>query len=148
MISFELEGLPPSSNHAYETVYVLVRGKRRASRRLSKEGSTYERGVTAQIADQIARMPGFSSPEAKYGVLIRLYFDTLNKGFPKTAKGRYKGSDASNRVKLLEDAIKKAVGRDDSHNFFVGILKEHSPEVEYTLVELWRMDQERRTLEL
>jgi Holliday junction resolvase RusA-like endonuclease len=108
-------GHPPSVNAAYFTKGHL--------RILTPKGKAYKMDVKNTIATQYAAfLPSFTTEEMLTAVYILEYADKdelLCKGYPKTAKTKYKRVDVSNRIKLLEDAIVEATGIDDSQNFTV-----------------------------
>lgn len=117
MISLSIPSLPPSSNHAYTNNGF-------GGRTLSKEGQRYKRETLAHLTRTYPQLLRFFQPDVSYGIYIRLFFSELeNRGWPKTAKSRYKRVDASNRIKLLEDTLKDAAGIDDSQHLFVCVEK-------------------------
>lgn len=136
MLLFKLEGLPPSANHAY---FNLPRG----GRTLSTAGRRYKKETTTFIARTYPRELATMRMNEPYCVYFRLFFEQdgiLNKTWPKEAKSRYKTVDVSNRVKLLEDALKDACGLDDSQNFIIIVEKrEGNPATE---IRLWNMQEE------
>lgn len=117
--------MPMTVNKAY----VNIKGRRA----LSKEGKIYKNSVTSLVAKELSLCDGvFDSlvvPDEPLELEIKLFFShTQNKGWPSKAKSRYKRVDVSNRVKLLEDALFKALGVDDSAIFSLTISKQDRPE--------------------
>jgi Holliday junction resolvase RusA-like endonuclease len=74
-------------------------------------------------------------PSQLYALHLRFFFETLvNEGWAKTnrkgqrlAQSPYKKVDLTNRVKLLEDCIRDAIGVDDSQTFAASLEKHHDP---------------------
>ena len=137
MICLEIPGIPPSANHAYFN-------HPRGGRVLSKEGKKYKKETSAYIVQTYFHQLGGIKKNHPYGLLLVFHFPNIeNKGFKTgTAQTRYKKFDASNRVKLLEDALVTAIDIDDSNFMFVGALKTAGPE-EKTILTLWDMKEER-----
>lgn len=103
--------LPPSDNKIY------VSG-RRGVRFLSSKANKFK----ISVADQILKLSYDYDGEwflenIEYEVIIRVFFPAIeNKGWVKgNAKSRYKKSDATNRQKLVIDAVMEGIGVDDSH---------------------------------
>ena len=117
--------MPPSVNSLY-----FVKGGRKI---LSSKGRTIKNKLKADILKQIHHCKIEESPKT---LVIKLFFtDIYNKGWPKKAKSRYKKIDASNRAKLLEDALSECLGIDDCLFFSVTVIKYQS-EVEYSYSEI------------
>lgn len=96
--------MPPSINKAYRN----VPGKGRVK-------STAYRNFEAEIRTWVSvNAPRFM--ENKRPLALYLYFYNLRGKF-WTLDGRIKQWDGSNRVKLIEDAIARMLGFDDSHFF-------------------------------
>lgn len=131
-----LKGVPPSVNHAY--------GQRHGKRFLTTEGKAYKNETKTFISRNYATQLLFVKKNEKYAISIVCYFEELeNKTWPEKVDDRYKKLDATNRVKLLEDALVEAVGIDDSHFFQVTVTKRHvskSPSgKEETHIWLWKL---------
>ena len=134
MIYLELPWLPPSSNHAYMNTGF-------GGRTLSKEGQRFKRETTAHFVREYPHVLKGFQKDTPYGIYVRFWFDTIvNKGWPEKAKERYKRFDASNRLKLLEDALKDAAGIDDSQHLLVLVEKRQGKE--RTEVFAWNLDEE------
>ena len=130
MAAFWFPQLPPSVNEMYFT-----KGKRRI---LTSKAKAYKQRL---ITGAWEACPGLNEFVLAAGdtwfILLELdfYFESLvNKGWlakdragKRKATQRYKRIDASNRVKLLEDAVSECIGIDDSR-FQVNVRKHMSPE--------------------
>ena len=109
--------LPPSANHIYVKGTILTREAREYGERFAQ----YSTQNYLHLINEIIR-PG---PRSVYAVHLRFYFETvvnesyLNLKVPesKRAKTRYKKFDLTNRVKLLEDCVRDAIGIDDCLTF-------------------------------
>jgi Holliday junction resolvase RusA-like endonuclease len=128
MIRISLPELPPSSNNAYFN-------RPGGGRTLSQEGRRYLMATKAFLQRQYRDEMMFFRKNVPYLVLAQFFFSELeNKGYPKKAENRYKKLDGSNRLKLLEDALKDAGGVDDSQNLYLFCTKRQGlPE----RAELW-----------
>jgi hypothetical protein len=128
MIRITLPELPPSSNHAYFD-------RPGGGRSLSTEGRRYKIATSTYLQRRYRDEMMFFRKNVPYFILALMYFSEVeNKGYPKKAENRYKKLDGSNRVKLLEDALKDAGGVDDSQNLYFFLAKKQGvPE----RVELW-----------
>lgn len=123
MIRLELQGLPPSANHAY---FNLPKG----GRTLSTKGKKYIAETKAHFAQKHAKEMMFFKKHVPYLVFIRFYMEAVeNLGWKTgTAQNRYKAVDVTNRVKLLEDCLKDAAGIDDAQNIRVVLDKQQGKE--------------------
>ena len=142
MIYFQLPSLPISTNHAYTNI-TIGKGKKKVTKRvLTKEGRKYKTETKGYIVQHYPMELARIQPDKPYGYIIQLSFpNLLNKGWPDTAKSRYKKLDASNRVKLLEDALSDALGIDDS--CFLSTRADKVPgQLESTQIWLWNMEEE------
>lgn len=114
--------LPPSSNHIY------FRGTT-----LTKVAREYAERFSQFVAQNHGHEVNDIDPSLLYALHLRFYFPTVvNKSWNATkgpkAKDKYKKFDLSNRVKLIEDCIRDAVGVDDSHTFAASQEKHHDPQ--------------------
>jgi Holliday junction resolvase RusA-like endonuclease len=135
MIHLSVPWLPPSSNNAY---FNLPRG----GRALSKEGLGFKTKTTSHLVQHFRKELATLRVNEPYLVAVFLTFDELqNTTWPKTAKSRYKRLDASNRVKLLEDALKDATGVDDSSTFTLLVTKKVGAP-ERTDIFMWNLERE------
>lgn len=109
--------LPPTENSIY------VKTKRGIF--LSDEARKYIRQVVTDILNLTG--PTFQAEQdIPYELSITFAFpleNICNIGWPKKATTLIKQMDTSNRIKVLEDAIKKAIGLDDRHFFRVNTEK-------------------------
>lgn len=109
--------LPPSSNHIYIQGRILTPEAR-------KFGEDFAHHCTQNYLHLINSE---LQPTAKslYAIHLRFYFETVinetynNTRLPesKRAKTRYKKFDLTNRIKLLEDCVRDAIGIDDCMTF-------------------------------
>jgi hypothetical protein len=137
MLCFRINGVPPTVNHAY---FNLPRG----GRTLSKEGKKYKVETAAYLVRTYPAELQQLKKNVAYGVAIKLYFEKiLNDTWPEKAESRYKRIDASNRIKLLEDAFITAAGTDDSQHLLVAVTK---AQVEWggenTILCIWDIEKE------
>jgi len=140
MIYFVLDGLPPSSNHAYFTKVQRKGNKSIPLRVLTAEGKRYKTGVKTYLAQSRQDVLRFFKPDLPYCLVVRFYMaDLLSKtwGTPGGAANRYKKVDVSNRLKLLEDALTAACGHDDSQHFRILLWKESARTEEEERTEIW-----------
>jgi Holliday junction resolvase RusA-like endonuclease len=141
MIRMVFPGLPISVNEAYMTIHKRKGKKVIPLRPMTEEGKAYKRIVMGRIASEYSQEIRSMKIDVVYGLAVQLRMKKLvNAGWPDKAKTRYKKSDASNRLKLLEDAICAACGIDDSQFFTVIIDKMEcrQDEPESTTVWLWK----------
>lgn len=120
---------PPSVNHLYRTGY-------RGSRVLTKEGEHFKAALQQVVVEECMALPWKMAIDAVYleaaWVRLTIGFNTqiLNGSWKpgrRTEKGNpqspYKRLDASNYIKVIEDAIAKGTGIDDSVHLHVSIVK-------------------------
>lgn len=141
MIHIAIPGVPLSSNHAYFHV-TSGKGKKKITKRvLTEAGRKYKTETTSYIVKHYPQELTMFKPNTPYGYIIQIFFpNMLNKGWPETAKTRYKKFDVTNRVKLLEDAIVKAIGIDDCN--FLSTRSDKAEGPEYTHIWMWNMEEE------
>ena len=121
---------PPSVNKAYVTT-------RSGRRILSAAGKEYKRDVASAVARHCAANPETTFEERPLSLTIDLHMVTENKGWSKgNTKSRYKRVDASNRVKLLEDALFSVLGVDDSLVFDLHVHKHPYDDEPYAHITL------------
>jgi hypothetical protein len=110
---------------------------------LTKEGRAYLFETKNLILRSYPKILGFFRDNAPFFVYFRFTMTELfNKGYPKTTKTRYKRVDVTNRVKLLEDALKDVAAVDDSQNVFVATHKVLGTS-DVTDIFIWDLDQEK-----
>lgn len=113
-LHFTYSELPPTSNKIYFRGTILTKVAREYAERFSYH-------VTREHLAAISQM----DQNALYELHLHFYFETvLNETYnnpkvkpSKRAKTRYKKFDLNNRIKLIEDCIRDALGIDDSHTF-------------------------------
>jgi Holliday junction resolvase RusA-like endonuclease len=106
--------LPPTSNKIYFNGTILRREAREWAERFAHFFAKNYLHITSDM-----------DAGALYAVHLHFYFKTVinesynNASFApsRRAKTRYKKFDLTNRVKLLEDCIRDAIGIDDSQTF-------------------------------
>jgi len=137
-----LLSMPPSSNNIYFNIQGGGRG-------LTGEARSWKKKATTEIINQNQlQFAKALDPNVKYELVLHFYFEQIeNKGcnefFTKGAKAgqrkaetRWKRMDLSNRIKLVEDALKDAIAVDDSSTFIHTLVKDEDPKeprVEVTL---------------
>lgn len=117
--------LPPSSNKIYFQGTRLTT----AARKYAEEFSHF---IATRHGHEIINV----DPSLTYAVHFRFFFQTLvNEGWvsrdksgKRKAKSPYKKLDLSNRIKLLEDCLRDAIGVDDSQTFAASQEKHHDPD--------------------
>jgi Holliday junction resolvase RusA-like endonuclease len=134
VIVFSFLGVPPSTNNVY---FNLPKG----GRVLNAAGKKYKTEISTTIVRQHQAEIRDIQLNHPYGILFVVSMNILNAGWPEKAKTRYKKLDASNRVKLLEDAIVEALGIDDSQVIISVVVKRHA-ETEVTDVVIWDYEME------
>lgn len=114
MLKMVYNELPPSSNKIYFRGTIL-----------KKEAREYAERFSYHITREYLHLINQVDPQAIYSISLFFYFESLlNETYgdlripeKKRAKTRYKKLDLSNRVKLVEDCARDAIGVDDSHTF-------------------------------
>lgn len=141
MIYMQLPFIPPSINTAYFTVVTRV-GKANVPKRvLTQEGKAFKAKTAGYLTQHYPTEMRIFKPDTPYAVGFLVYFDSVvNKTWPESAETRYKKLDASNRVKLIEDALVVAAGVDDSQFIISMIGKGQGPA--RTDVLVWDLSQE------
>jgi hypothetical protein len=140
VIALSLPGLPPSANHAY---FNIPRG----GRALTREGRAYKIGAIAHLAQNFRREMLLFKKNTPYLFFVRFFCEEVeNKTYPASARNRYKKVDGSNRLKLLEDALKDAAGIDDSQAMLTCWHKAHGTP-ERTLIWVWDLEAESTPLD-
>lgn len=113
VLSFEYPEIPPTSNKIYIKGTMLTP----VARAYAERFAFYMRSYLAELNELDER--------GVYAMHLRFFMkDLLNKSWnnpdvapSKRAKSRYKKVDLSNRIKLIEDCIRDAIGIDDSQTF-------------------------------
>lgn len=133
MIKVDIPFFPPTANKAYFT-----RGKMRA---LSSEGKKFKNEVKNFLGTRHPEVLQFFKPNVEYEILLVMKYEhgsMYTKGWGKVAGvERHKKRDASNLVKLAEDAIVSAAGHDDKQHRTVSVSKDELPPGQEPYFELW-----------
>lgn len=131
--------LPPSDNDIYTTIILRTGKKMFPRRQLTTDARAYKTKVKQEVAGLFLTSADSFKKNVPYACLIKVFFSKVyNKGWPKTAKNRYKREDAQDRIKLATDAVTEAIDVDDSHHFLTVISKEEDkgdPRIEITVRE-------------
>jgi hypothetical protein len=141
MIYMELPFIPPSINTAYFTVMSRV-GKASVPKRvLTEEGKAFKAKTAGHLARNYPTELQIFRPNIPYAIAYLVSFDSIvNKTWPESAETRYKRIDASNRVKLVEDALVVAAGVDDSQFVISLVGKDQGPPK--TVILAWDLSKE------
>jgi hypothetical protein len=139
--------LPPTSNHIYSS-------RRGSSKRFkTDQAEAFLLKTVALIVSECQPKIARLNPKGLYRTYYRFFFlddEILNTSFGKDTKKaaatRYKRMDVENRLKLVSDALSKAIDIDDCHFFEAGHSKNSAtlvggiPQVHIYLseVEPWR----------
>jgi Holliday junction resolvase RusA-like endonuclease len=144
VIYFKSPYFPPSSNNAYFTKLQRKGGKSIPIRVLTNEGRKYKREFKTWLAKEHPNLLAFfGNKHGEFSILVVLYFkEVYNAGWPKTVKTRHKRLDASNRVKVLEDALAEACGHDDSQHMTISSMKSRADSGQEPYFELWAWNSE------
>lgn len=136
VIYLHLPGVPPSANNAYAN----IRGTNK--RTLTPEGRKYKQGVSSGLARQYPSEMRIFEKDCAYLIVVRFTFEAVfTKGWPTKAESKYRRIDVSNRLKLLEDALKEAGGIDDSQTMTL-VLDKKQGDPEKTELWVWNLDKE------
>ena len=137
--------LPPSDNQMYENMpsRPIKRGGKTilltGGRRLSSAGESFKKIVQDRVGELAACSPHVLLQNIPYTLILKVFFDVVeNKGWPDSTQNRYKKVDATNRIKLVTDAVAEVTGVDDRHHFLTTVRKERdasNPRIELILRE-------------
>lgn len=139
--------MPPTSNNIYISI-----GKRRQKSSLAR--AWQNRAVRDIMRQSNLTVQNEFDPERMYWLDLTFYFDqVVNKGWsefykrgPKKgqrkADTKWKKIDLGNRLKLLEDTVKAAVGVDDSSTFVLHLTKDCDPDNPRVEVCMYSMPSE------
>lgn len=136
LVRIELPGLPVSLDQAYSTFKDKKTGKLR--RCLSPAASAYKERTAYQL-NAYRRQLLLVQKNKPYLLHLRLHMDLFTK---PTAEIRYKKLDASNYIKLLEDAIAEHTGVDDRHNLVLVLQKCHTTKKPYTEITIHELTKD------
>lgn len=138
MIYLTFKGLPPSSNN----IYFNLPGGGRA---MKANGKKFKNETQTELARKFPSELKKFVPNAPYTVLLRLHYlaaDLLNGKWKKTPKAsRYKKTDGTNRIKIIEDVLKDVAGVDDSCTMTF-IVQKVAGDEEKTEIFAWCVDLE------
>lgn len=99
--------MPPTDNHIYINIPY--------GRKLSKTAKRYKAVVKEEVSKLAVSSNLSFRNHIPYCVRITLFMDLYTKGWPSKALWKFRKVDATNRTKLLLDAVSDAVGIDDRH---------------------------------
>jgi Holliday junction resolvase RusA-like endonuclease len=135
MVRMIIPFFPPSTNKAY----FFHSGRMH----LSSAGKQFKNNVTSHLLQKYPKELQFFKKNSPYLIYLRLYMkDVENAGWPKKCETRYKIFDGTNRIKLLEDALKTATGIDDSHHIAFLVEKRVSADRAVVEVFAWNLETE------
>jgi len=138
LIHLQMPYVPISTNHAYITIK-LPKGSKRV---LSTEGRRFKTDATSYLTQNYAFALKSMVPNKPYAIYFRFTMtDLVNDTWPKAAKTRYKRTDATNRIKLMEDVLADVTAVDDSHYFTVAASKVEGT-AEKTDIWIWSIEDE------
>lgn len=126
-IYIEYDELPPSSNHIY--------ARTRFGTVLTKQAKKYAEDFSYQVIRKYLPEINQLNRNGVFSLQLRFTFPSLlnESAFDPNPKKRpttlYKKIDLSNRIKLLEDCIRDALGIDDSQTFVAYQVKVQDPNV-------------------
>jgi Holliday junction resolvase RusA-like endonuclease len=131
--------MPPTDNDLYTPL--KKRGKT-VGLRLSDVAKAYKFKVAEALADAALLSPDFViEDDVEYAIELVVYFAaTHSKGWPGTAKHRFRKIDSHNRLKLVIDSVMGGVGLDDSCLFEQNVIKQcdpDNPRIEVELMKWW-----------
>lgn len=139
MIKLSFPGLPPSSNN----VYFNLPGGGRA---LKANGKKFKNETQVYLARNFVKELRYFSKNSPYLVLLRLHFpqdDLLEPKWGKTPKAsRYKKTDGTNRIKLVEDVLKDVAAVDDSCTMTFIVQKVVAKQTALTELFVWNTELE------
>ena len=140
--------MPPSSNNIYVK-------KPKGGMTKSTEARSWERRALQTIVrDNNLGLQSEFDREAMYWLDLTFYFEEItNKGWherwkkgakkgQRKAENKWKKIDLSNRIKLLEDTVRKAVGVDDSATMELSLHKRCSPDNPRVEIEFCTIEEE------
>lgn len=108
---------------------------------MSTEGKCFLNEVKNYLLKEHPEFLSQFKPDEEYELLFLLHYEAgalYNSTWLKT-KGvtRHKKNDATNRVKILEDAIVSAAGHDDKQHWSVSVTKTEALNGQRPYVEVW-----------
>jgi Holliday junction resolvase RusA-like endonuclease len=137
--------LPPTSNNIYIN-------RREGGRVKSTEARSWQNRAVKEIVRQSGlTVQDEFDPTRMYWLDLHFYFkEVINKGWneyykrggkkgQRKAENKWKKIDLGNRLKLLEDTVKIAVGVDDSATFVLHLIKDCDSENPRVEVQMFSM---------
>lgn len=140
--------LPPTSNN----IYTSARGMRIKTR---EARSWQNRAVKEILRQSDLGIQDAFDPNRMYWLDLHFFFAAVvNKGWDerynrgkkrgqRKAESKWKKIDLGNRLKLLEDTVKIAVGVDDCATFVLHLTKDCDPKNPRVFVQLFSMPEDR-----
>lgn len=140
--------MPPTSNN----IYANQRGGGRV--KTTEARSWQNRAVKEIMRQSKLGIQDEFDPTRMYWMDLHFFFEAvINKGWDERwTRGKKKGQrkadtkwkriDLGNRLKLLEDTVKNAVGVDDSATFVLHLIKDCDPENPRVEVGLFSMPED------
>lgn len=121
--------LPPSSNRIY------IRHPTGKGRILSSEARTFQIRAMQEIQKHGRLVFMHLKHNIPYELRLAIFLEKVENATSE-AGNRFKKVDLSNRVKLIEDVVAKAIGLGDEHNFKMILEKHCDPDHPGLYVEL------------
>lgn len=120
-----------SVNHLYPT------NQKTGRRFTSQKGIAFKTRAHRVFTQQLQRA-GYTKPDGEtfWAVTIMLFTDCFYKN------GNVRKMDASNKIKVLEDAVAEALGIDDRFFWYAGIEKRHSTDNPRAVIQLEQMTRD------
>lgn len=140
--------MPPTSNN----IYTSSGGKRIKTR---EARAWQNRAVRELMRQSKLGIQDEFDPNRMYWLDLHFFFEAVvNKGWDerwqrgtkqgqRKAETKWKKIDLSNRIKLLEDTVRNAVGVDDSATFVLHLTKDCDPTNPRVRVEFYSMTGDR-----
>ena len=127
--------LPPTSNNIY------IRHPAGKGRVLSDKARKFKMRAMAAVQKEGRLALLQLQQNVPYRLHLAIFFEQVENKDSK-AGNRYKKMDLSNRMKLIEDTLSKAVGLDDCHNFVTVMEKHCDPANPGIYATLERVDED------
>jgi hypothetical protein len=142
MIELRLPYLPPSVNELYRPMIKGTGLKKIAILALSATGTKFKKEAVSYLVKNCQQQMRWFKPGGTYVLFAQFEIPNLeNKGWPTKTASRYKRTDVSNRVKVLEDVIAEASAIDDS-NYMMSVSRKCVGVTPATNIWIWNLDGE------